>query len=194
MLVRGLLAAEEKTLPPITAEIGGVTVQLPAEWKLVPQGSNSAVRATNSGLGIEMAATRFATDLPVAQYAAVMAAALITTNTAAGFGKIAKSVDLPRAEIEKTIASPAGKKVSKEIVKAGAKFEFRSIFFQRVRHGDELERQFDIHSQAAEKKLFRRDLVLRGSGPGEIVQVTYTGPSEAVFKDRGIIKSVRPRK
>ena len=197
LLVQGLFAAEEKTLPPIAAEIGGVKVELPAaEWKLVPEGSNSVggVRARHTTLGIEMVTSRFVTDLSVAEYAAMMAGALLTTNIAAGFKKISKSVDLPRPDIETLIASAAGRKISKEIVKDGRKFEFRTVFFQRVRRGDKLERQFDIHSQAAEKKLFRRDFVLRCKGAGEIVQVTYTGPSEAVFTDRGIIRSVRPRK
>jgi len=167
------------------AEIGGIAVELPADWKA------TQVRAHHMDHGLEMNAGTFTSELSVAQCAAVIATSL-TANSRDSLEKIARRVDLSPSEIQKTIASPAGRKLAKQVKEGSpARFQLLDVYYQTLKGG----RQFDIRSQSIRQKgetLYRRDFVLGGATPGEIVQITYIGPSEAVFTNRSIIRSVKP--
>lgn len=177
----------------LTVETRGVAIDLPAAWQPFEQPTNFFIqkRARHPEHGIEMNAGAFKFDLPVGPYAGVVAACL-ATKTSERLDHIAERVDSTRSEIERAKDSRAGRTIADHVAKASssARFELIDVFYQDLAD----TKQYDIRSKtSADSKpiLYRRDFILAGVAPNEIVQVTYIGPSEEVFKNKDIIRSVR---
>lgn len=178
-----------KTNEWLTIKTLGVRIDLPAEWQAVQQSTNFFVqkRARHGEHDIEMSAGTFKMDIPVEHYAGVLAASL-TTNALEQLDHVAKRVHSERSDLER-IRSQAGGRLA-ESIKQLAGFALLNVSFQNVIGG----RQYDIHSKKrgdSGRSLYRRDFILAGTAPHEIVQVTYVGPSEEVFANKAIIKSIR---
>ena len=153
----------------------GVRLNLPAEWQAVQQPTNFFVqkRARHADHGIEMTAGTFRMDISVEHYAGVLAASL-TTNTLEQLDHVARRVHSDLSDLER-IRSNAGGRLA-DSIRQLAGFELIDVAFQDVMGG----RQYDLRSQTREKSgrvLYRRDFILGGVAPPQIVQVTYVGPN-----------------
>jgi len=194
--LRNVTAADASAVPAITNEwltikTLGVRLVLPAEWQAVQQTTNFFVqkRARHAEHGIEMSAGTFGIDISVDHYAGVLAVSL-TTNSLEQLDHVAKRVHSERSDLERIRSQAGGRGRLAESIRQLAGFELIDVSFQDVIGG----RQYDIRSKTAGKSgrtLYRRDFILPGVALREIVQVTYVGPSEEVFTNRAIIRSIR---
>ena len=136
-----------------------------------------------------MSAGRFGMDISIEHYAGVLAASL-TTNSLEQLDHVAKRVHSERSDLERMLSKAGGRGRLAESIRQLEGFELIDVSFQDVIGG----RQYDIRSKTTGKTgrtLYRRDFVLPGVAWREIVQITYVGPSEEVFTNRAIIRSVR---
>lgn len=177
----------------LTIETRGVRVDLPPEWRSVSEQPTFFIqrRARHPEHRIEMSAGAFKLDFTVEEYAGVVASCF-TTNAEEQLDHLVKRLRSTRADIGAAVTSRAGRRIAEHVAQASpsARFELIDVYHQNITGG----RQYDIRSKTSRSSdpiLYRRDFVLAGVAPNELVHVTCVGPSEQVFTNRGIIRSIR---
>ncbi len=179
------------------AEVGGVKIRLGDDWESVQEATNffAQQHARNSTRGILFRAGSFKVDLSLEQYAAIGIGSL-TSGSDSQLDYVARQVGLPRSEVDKILASPAGKAIADQVRQASRtmRIELISITDRKIAG----LKCYEVHSRVTAigtgRTLYSRQFILPGAAPHEIVQINYTGVSKSLYVDKDLLDAIRPER
>jgi hypothetical protein len=178
-----------------TAEVklvtGGTQIALSGDWEILNQPETFYVqkRARSAEIGVALSAGSFNLELPTEQYVAMGIAGLIP-GPEQSIEKIAALAHLSVKDAEMDLQSKIGRQTLQQMKEA-----FRSVRFEFV-GASKLEisgtSAYEVRSKmtilASGQTVFSRQFIYAGNRAAQIVQITFAGASDEIFKDKRLLE------
>jgi hypothetical protein len=176
-------------------ETGGFEIRPAGDWETLNQPPNFFVqkRGRSAERGIALSAGSFKFSLPLEQYVALGAVGL-SSGPEKAWDDIAKQIGITREQLDEALASQIGREYLAQIKQA-----FRNLHFELLRVRKEKPSwgtRYEIQSKVTTdsgQTIYSRQFVAAAEQPGQIVQITYAGTSEQIFRDKDLADGMRPK-
>jgi hypothetical protein len=182
----------------VTLQTGDTQIVLSNDWERLDQPENFYVqkRALNKERGIAISGGVFSVDLTLEQYVALGIYGLKQgPETAAdqSINLIAKATHISTNEVEKAVQSRIGEQTLEQIKKmsSSVSFEFLSVTNIEISGLPAFESHSKMTLLQSKQTVYSRQFVYRGTGPQQIVQITYASASDDIFRDKSLIDAIK---